>query len=110
MTHLDADAEDFGLKNVNEIYDYWVMVCESGMGYTLSWIQIRKILTAVRNYFKNKGNLGLAKHINAIILKETEVDAGDWDNIRYLLHREIDPTQYEPTDFIEMIKKKYGSF
>ena len=109
MTHLDTYAEDLGLKTAQDIYDFWVMVCESGMGYTVDWCQTRRILLAVRNYFKTKGNLGIAKHIDTIILKEAEVDAGDWDNIRYLLHREIDPTQYEPTDFLEMIKKKYGS-
>ena len=99
----------FKLKTAKEIYDFWMIVCESGMGYTIDWQQTRRILLAVRDYFKNKVNLGIAKHIDAIILKEAEVEVGDWENIRYLLHREIDPTQFEPTDFLEMIKNKYGS-
>jgi hypothetical protein len=100
--------EELGIKTLQDIYDYWVLVCEQ-IGYTLSWEQTRRILITVRDYFKSKGKLGIAKHIDEIILKEAEVEAGDWDSIRFLLHREIDPTQPEPTDFLEMIKKRYGS-
>jgi hypothetical protein len=100
---MNSDSE-----NPKDVYDHWVLVCEQ-VGYTLSWEIIRKILIAVRNHFKRKGNLGIAKYIDETILKEAEIEAGDWDNIRFLLHGEIDPTQPKPTEFLEMIKKKYGS-
>lgn len=96
------------LTNIQDIYDYWLMVCEQ-YGYTLQWEHIRKILIAVRNHFKSKGNVGIAKYINETILKEAECEAGDWDSIRFLLHGEIDPTQPKPVEFLEKIKKKYGS-
>lgn len=96
------------LKTPENIYDFWVLVCEQ-MGYTIEWVQTRKVLLATRDYFKKKGNLGIAKYIDEIILKEAEVNAGDWDGIRFLLHGEIEPDHPKPTDFLEMIKRKYGS-
>jgi hypothetical protein len=98
----------FSSNNPEEVYDNWLIICEA-YGYSLSWPIIRGILIATQKFFENKGNVGIAKYIGEIILKEAEVEAGDWDNIRFLLHREIDPEQPEPTDFLEMIKKKYGS-
>lgn len=100
--------EIFSSKTPQEVYDNWVIICE-GYGYSLSWEIIRQILIATRDHFKKEGKVGIAKHIDMIILKEHEVEAGDWDNIRFLLHGEIDPEQPEPTEFLEMIKKKYGS-
>lgn len=96
----------FKSKTAKDIYNNWLIICE---GYSLRWEIIREILILTKDYFKKIEKFGIAKHIEIMLLKEGEVDAGDWDNIRFLLHWEIDHTQPEPTDFLETIKRKYGS-
>jgi len=98
----------FESNDPHVIYTNWVLICEQ-IGYTLSWEVVRRILLATKAFFEKQDKVGISKHINEIILKKADVDAGDLDNIRFLLHREIDSTQLEPTEFLEKIKKKYGS-
>ena len=69
---------------------------------------LKPILEATKKYFEKKGERGIARYINEILLKESEVEPGDWDNIRFLLHWEFDKDQPEPTDFLAKIKAKYG--